>query len=192
MGDNFVYFVNCNPWARPASTNADAACEIIRGAIKHCDYIEISHGEKVKVYFNAEGGWDTFCPRCGRQMAMDDVTDWLSADYDCNTGFQLAPRAMPCCEASLRLNDLAFDPPVAFAKFAIEVKNPKWVFEDEVPSAAEVKVLSELYRRTRLADERWGVVWEAWGEEIAARVDRLAEQVGEALAAPVRVVRCHL
>jgi hypothetical protein len=123
---------------------------------------------------------------------MHDVTKWLDEDYDRENGFRLLPRPMPCCGASLTLNDLTFHPQAAFAKFAIEAKNPRWVFADDVPSAPAIEAMSEAYGRTGVMDEQWRKTWRAWADEVNAGIDRLAERVGEALGAPVRVVHCNL
>ncbi len=187
-----MYFVCCDPWRTPAPAQIDLACDIVRGAAKQYDVVEACNDGKVRFYYNCDGGWDTFCPRCGRQMPMPDLTDWLSEDFDRDVGFRLIPRAMPCCDAPQTLEKLTFRPPAAFAKFAVDVQNPHWTFADDAPSAPAIAAMAEAYRRTKVLDERWREVSRDWGNEVNAGIERLAERVDEALGAPVRVVLSHV
>jgi hypothetical protein len=68
---------------------------------------------------------DITCPACRAQIAIGDWQQLMDGDYDGASGFfRMAPVAAPCCGHRGTLNELIYDWPMGFSRFAISVRSP--------------------------------------------------------------------
>lgn len=188
MGDSFVYFVSRDPHFAPAPGAVEAACALVRRVVTKRDGFDAKLTDHVEFFVNYEGGFKARCPRCVSAQPEAELMAWIDEDYREGAGFALAPRAMACCGATLNLNELDYDPPAAFARFAIKLQNVRWGFEDDLPTAPAWRDMMDEYRRTGRTGPLWNQTYAFIVAEVQAEVERLAVRVGEALGAPVRVV----
>jgi hypothetical protein len=79
------------------------------------------------------------CPHCGSEISIGLWQDWMSEDWSESAGFRLIPKAAPCCQTSLTLNDLTYTWPQGFARFSLTVVNP-----GTEPSADTITRLQEV------------------------------------------------
>ena len=61
------------------------------------------------------------CPSCGLEITIDWWKDRMDEDY--SDGFALAAFSTPCCGARCNLNQLIYEWPQRFGRFALSVLN---------------------------------------------------------------------
>lgn len=74
------------------------------------------------------------CPTCNRDMELDWWREQMDSQYGREAGFHLHPVATPCCASTTTLNDLAYEWPLGFARWAATVPQPErdWLTELEL------------------------------------------------------------
>ncbi len=73
-------------------------------------------------FFDCGAGLETVsCPTCGVDIGDLLWKDWMDASYAEATGFTMSQKTLACCETTVALNQLIFDAPCAFGRFAIEI-----------------------------------------------------------------------
>lgn len=124
MSDNWVIIVPKIPEHVPSSEQVHAALALMKETMANADEIEIVQKEHVQ-FFDCGANLETIiCPRCGTAIALDWWGKTMSADFDDKTGFRLDSHPLPCCSASVSLNELAYDFHQAFGRFALCAMNP--------------------------------------------------------------------
>lgn len=87
---------------------------------------------------------------CRRCRASLELTWWAEAvDAGAVDGFEDLEVPMPCCEATLSLNDLDYRWPCGFARFDVAIWNPERDWLEERDLAAIGAVLGHSVRQVR-------------------------------------------
>ncbi|GHF21926.1 hypothetical protein GCM10018789_59980 [Streptomyces werraensis] len=77
------------------------------------------------------------CPHCGAEFAPGWWGEAVSERY--YEGFSTLMVTVPCCDVETSLNELAYDWPMGFARFRIEVTYPNraWLTDEELASLTD-------------------------------------------------------
>lgn len=124
----------------PSVTAQEQAAQSIRVALPKLATLELEQSESVVFYDCGANFENVFCPHCRSSISMDWWVGTMDADF-VDEGFRLAHYALPCCGRESNLNDLQYDWPQAFGRFAITVMNPDVA---EVPRALLSTIESQL------------------------------------------------
>jgi hypothetical protein len=90
------------------------------------------------------------CPGCKIEVEIASWQEWMDKSYE--SEFRDLYLAMPCCGASTSLNDLIYEWPAGFARFALFIENPNiggWLAKGQlaaVEDAVDCK-LRQIYAR---------------------------------------------
>src|SRR5688572_13335901 len=123
MSDNWIAIVPEDPTFVPCSQTHEAALEYFQAIAPDADEIEVKVSDKIQ-FFDCGANLERItCPHCGQEIPTDWWQDRMDDDYD-GEGFLLSEHCAPCCGASIRLDELRYVWPQAFARFAIDVMNP--------------------------------------------------------------------
>jgi hypothetical protein len=135
VSTNVLKLIPTDPTYVPETEAQLAAQEILRAALPRDADVQIDIFASTQFVDAGANFRGIFCPHCGQtipdpwwQQAMDKAD--ASSFCDLET-------LAPCCGASLSLNDLLYDWPQGFARFALRATNPN------VPQLAE-EALSQL------------------------------------------------
>ncbi len=80
----------------------------------------------------------------------------MNEDYDKDSGFRLAPRAMPCCGAPSRVERAHLRTAVlAFARFGFSIMNPNWRFMETLDSERAVDEMVRNLDWIRADQDEW-------------------------------------
>lgn len=63
------------------------------------------------------------CPRCGSAFSLD-WEGWGGDDWDAASWYADSTRDVPCCGLTVRLDELGYSAPTAFARFSLDITNP--------------------------------------------------------------------
>ena len=130
MSDNWITVIPEDPRFVPDAANQRRARDRFAAAVVAADEIELDCSDTVQFIDCGSNFERAHCPAC-----REDLTDWWSDrmddDYDGSNGFALATYAAPCCSKQVTLNDLAYEWPQGFAKFALSARNPRVATLDE-------------------------------------------------------------
>jgi hypothetical protein len=79
------------------------------------------------VFWDAGGNFErVLCPSCGTEVATDWWQQRMFAAWD--TGCRSLDVTTLCCGAPTTLNDLVYEWPQGFARWVLEIKNPRRQF----------------------------------------------------------------
>jgi hypothetical protein len=74
-------------------------------------------------FFDAGTNWEkTLCPSCRRDVPIEWWQEAMDAAY--SSGFHDLMSEVPCCGLTLSLNELHYDYPQGFARFALIARDP--------------------------------------------------------------------
>lgn len=136
MSDHWIAIVPKDPKFVPDPQAQGQALELFRAMAPDAENFEIRLSERIQLFdcgANLEG---IICPRCGYEISIEWWQDRMVDDYD-GCGFQLAEYSAPCCQASIRLDELQYVSPQAFARFGIKAMNPNIA---EIPEEQQRKL----------------------------------------------------
>jgi hypothetical protein len=91
-------------------------------------------------FMSAMGNFERVeCPQCGAELDQGWWSEAMDATYAAN-GFADLGVVVPCCGATLSLNDLTYHWPQGFARFTLTVVEPNFADLTEV----QVRTLEDL------------------------------------------------
>ena len=123
MSDHWIAIVPEDPNFVPNPQTHEAALRLFRATAPEAEGIEIKLSDKIQ-FFDCGGNLERItCPQCGDHIAIDWWQDRMDDDHD-GIGFRLADFPAPCCGAQVRLDELQYEWPQAFARFGIDAMNP--------------------------------------------------------------------
>jgi hypothetical protein len=122
MSDNWIALVPEDPRFVPDAAKQRRAHKRFAEIAPEADEIEIKVSKKV-VFFDCGGNFERICcPSCGAEIPVEWWQERMADDDD--EGFKLAAYATPCCEKMVTLNELVYEWPQAFGRFAVDAMNP--------------------------------------------------------------------
>ena len=120
MSDNWMIFIPEEAGRQPTLAAADAAAELLREKCPRCDEVVVKFTEQLEFVHPYENWEGVKCPACKADLedALFDADEAVaeSGDVTCTT---------PCCGLKTTWQDLDYGWPAGFARFSIEVMNPK-------------------------------------------------------------------
>jgi hypothetical protein len=61
------------------------------------------------------------CPSCGATIETELWQRWMTEDFSEENGFRLDPIVTPCCGTTTNLNELAYEGPQGFSRYALSI-----------------------------------------------------------------------
>ena len=123
VSDNWIALVPEDPMYVPSAQSRERALERFRKLAPDADDIEIKVCDKTQ-FFECGANFERItCPACGAEIPMDWWQNRMDDDYT-EDGFALSPYPVPCCQVLRSLNDLVYEWPQCFGRFALDAMNP--------------------------------------------------------------------
>lgn len=121
MSDSYLIIIPTDPLWQADADAAEKAGRVIAGLTPAAEDIEAFSLDEVEFFDAGENFESAKCPHCGT-----DVTEWWpdAMDRAHELSFGDLSTTMPCCGRPASLNDLVYDKPQGFARFAISVTEP--------------------------------------------------------------------
>jgi len=124
VSDNWINLVPIDRDFIPEVEKQSLAKQHFASIAPEADEIEITVLDYAKL-FDCGGNLKTVtCPTCQGSIDPFDWEDWADECDSEDAGFKFIKFKMPCCGASHSLDELQYDWPQAFGRFAIEALNP--------------------------------------------------------------------
>lgn len=139
-----VQFVPCDPHFTPGTIGISAAGLYLKQAVPNATQVEAMARDGIDVFFPGDNLTACSCPSCKSEIPAGVWQTILGADYDEASGFMLLRQQMPCCGDRLAVNELVFDWPVAFGKFALQITNPQFDTSNQDEARRLAKDLSPI------------------------------------------------
>jgi hypothetical protein len=122
MSDNWIALIPENPRFVPDADKQRRARDRFAEIAPEADEIEIKVSENVN-FFDCGGNFERICcPSCSEEIPIEWWQDRMDEDH--GDGFKLAAYATPCCGKKSTLNELVYEWPQAFGRFALDAMNP--------------------------------------------------------------------
>lgn len=122
MSDGWIALIPEDPRFIPAAAKQLQARDRFAEIAPHAEEVEIKVSDVVEFFDCGENFERILCPSCRAVIA---VAWWQSRmDEDSDGGFKLAAYLTPCCGVPCTLNELEYDWPQGFARFALDAMNP--------------------------------------------------------------------
>lgn len=123
MSDNWIALIPEDPHYVPNSEQQRLAIDRFRQIAQDADEISIKLKDSVQFFDCGVNFEKIICPNCCFEVPMDWWQDRMGEDFK-NNGFKLSQYTTPCCSAAHTLQELIYEWPQAFGRFAIEAMNP--------------------------------------------------------------------
>ena len=123
MSDHYYCFIPTDPSYVPAQKAREAAVDALQSALPYLQDVEAIVEPRVGFFDCGENFLEVRCPNCDRPIEMHRWTGWLDADAPEQDGFRLDSYEMPCCGARFNLNELVYNGPAGFSRFALRGRN---------------------------------------------------------------------
>lgn len=122
MSDNWITIIPEDPHCVPPKECQMQAQALMGQFAPYAEDVEIKVSGRVEFFDCGCNLERILCPSCRHEIAIEW---WQGAmDADCGQGFKLERYKAPCCGAEHALNELVYDWPQGFGRFAIDVMNP--------------------------------------------------------------------
>lgn len=138
MSDNWLLLVPADPTFQPAEAAANAACDMFRSFVPQAEDVSIRFSENI-IFFDPGANFERVsCPRC-----KSEVTDWWAdaMDVAAASDFSDLLATTPCCQTKISLDELSYEAPAAFGRFALSALNPNIA---ELAELQRVELSSQL------------------------------------------------
>lgn len=122
MSDNWIILIPQNPHEIPDEKNRMKALLHLRRIMPDAEEIELKVCDTLEFFDSGANFECVRCPSCHSELQLDWWQDRMDEDFQ--GGFRLNAYRLPCCQARRTLNELDYDWPQGFGRFAIEVMNP--------------------------------------------------------------------
>jgi hypothetical protein len=134
MSDDYLYFVPTDPRFVPDPTAAQRAVTLLTQRAPRADEIGVERSDGVRL-FDAGANFDKIhCPSCRREIELEWWHGCMDRDAD-GEDFRLVSYPVPCCGALHSLDQLVYDWPQAFGRFALVAMNADLGTVDETLKA---------------------------------------------------------
>lgn len=141
MSDHIVKLIPSDPFYKPSDLALGAAEAFLEGHIS-CGSIRVIVND-TPVFVDCGSNLSKIsCPECGAEL---DIGWWQGAmDKAYESAFTALDAVLPCCGASVSLNELCYCFPCGFACASIEIYNSEQPVEDETMASLQQIVGTEL------------------------------------------------
>jgi hypothetical protein len=123
MSDTFLRLVPIDPEYRVGREELRKASAILASFLPQAKEVTFEIMEKVSFIDPGQNLDRILCPTCGHEVDMGWWGNAMDAAYQ--TGFADLLVKMPCCGATISLNDLHYNWPAGFGRFVLEARNPR-------------------------------------------------------------------
>lgn len=151
MSDHLRCFVPVDPRFVPATPAQEAAVELLRKAWPDADEISVDASDEIVLHDCGENLERVRCPHCRRDLDMGVWQELVEDDASEDGGFYLRSRPMPCCGRRATLNELVYEWPQAFGRFALTATDPG----TELPAALLANLESTLGCKLRVVHQMY-------------------------------------
>jgi hypothetical protein len=126
MSDNWIALVPRDPRYVPSVSQATRARDRFLELAPEADEIEIKVSDHIQLFDCWANLERITCPFCGADIPLEWWQERLDddSDHSADNGFKLLAYSVPCCNARCTLNELIYDWPQGFGRFAINAMNP--------------------------------------------------------------------
>jgi hypothetical protein len=121
MSDNWIMLIPEDPTFIPVKAKQKLARARLAKIAPQADEIDNIVYDTIQFFDCAANFERIHCPSCQLEISNDWWLERMDADYD--GGFALAEIATPCCGAKCNLNQLVYDWPQRFGRYALSAKN---------------------------------------------------------------------
>lgn len=130
MSDNWITLIPEDPYFVPDKEKWVCARDRLAKFAPQAEQIETKVTDKVQ-FFDCGANFERICcPSCGSGITIDWWQDRMDEDF--TDGFKLTDYLTPCCGVSQSLNELVYEWPQGFGRFALNALNPNiGLLEDE-------------------------------------------------------------
>jgi hypothetical protein len=121
MHESKIYIIPQDEHFVPTPSAAQAAVSYLH-ELPGIEDIELINDGRIKFFDAGPGEMTITCPHCHEEL---DVEWWAArmTEDEGPDGHRVASYPLPCCGASATLNQLVYDAPQGFARFAIDIYN---------------------------------------------------------------------
>src|SRR5262245_2789778 len=124
MSDKSIILVPDDPRFIPDAARQRQARDRFAEIASESDEIDIKVSERIEFFDCGANLERILCPSCGAEIPIAWWQDRMAEDYD--DGFRLVTYATPCCGGNHTLNDLVYERPQRFGRFAIAAMNQNY------------------------------------------------------------------
>jgi hypothetical protein len=123
MSDNWIILIPEDPRYVPDSYRQEQARALFAEIAPDVDEIKIRTSFSIE-FVDCGGNFESVaCPVCQEILPVEWWVDRVEEDI-LDGEFQLFLYTLPCCDDKLTLNELKYDWPQGFSRFALEAMNP--------------------------------------------------------------------
>jgi hypothetical protein len=122
MSDHFIVIVPGDPCLIPSDEQQQRVVELLNRIAPAAECVTVEAWPEVRFFDCGQNFEKLSCPHCASEISVEWWQDRMDDDT-AGSGFRLNAYEAPCCEASVRLNDLIYDWPQAFGRFCWRVQN---------------------------------------------------------------------
>ena len=121
MSDHNLCFVPVDPRFVPDQPSQDAAVALLRAAWPDARDVEADSSVRVVFRDCGENFERVLCPHCSTEIDVGPWQQLIDSDYSEADGFRLNAMPMRCCGQPSTVNDLVYEWPQGFSRFALTV-----------------------------------------------------------------------
>ncbi len=151
MSEHLLCFVPVDPRFVPAAPAQDAAISLLREAWPDAEEISVEASDEIGFRDCGENLERVRCPYCRKDLDMGVWQEMLEGDASEDGGFELRSWPMPCCGRHATLNELVYEWPQAFGRFALTAPDPG----TELPAELFADLESTLGCKLRLVHQMY-------------------------------------
>jgi hypothetical protein len=160
VSDHWIILITEDPRYMPEASRRLQALERFKQLAPVADDLKLHVRDSIGFFDCAANFQRIICPACRAEIPSEWWTERLNEDAvnpEVDEGFKLNAYLTPCCNTAHTLNELVYDAPQGFARFALEAMNPLthslgprvWLNEGNVAELAALLGvrLRVIYRR---------------------------------------------
>jgi hypothetical protein len=122
MSDLFTTFIPVDPFFVPTVQAQRDAIALLRKLSPNAEDVSSRADEHV-LFRDCGGNFERVrCGSCGGEIAVETLQNWMSEDFS-DDGFSLGPIETPCCRTTTSLNQLQYEWPQGFSRYALSARS---------------------------------------------------------------------
>lgn len=127
MSDTVVSFIPKVCDFLPEKTEINAIEAVASNLFEGSTEISINKAYELPFFIDCGQNHEAiFCPKCNTEIKVEFWQQEMESSWvEHSRGFKFKVFSTQCCNESLSINDLVYVPHQGFARFSIEVTNPK-------------------------------------------------------------------